>query len=105
MAKVFVSHAGADLALASEFHDWLIDQGHHVFLDQDLIHGMNAGEDWEQQLHERLRWADAVLCIVTSDFVKSTWCAAEVGISRSRGSRAGRDVSTASIHPAHFLRN
>jgi WD40 repeat protein len=87
MAKVFLSHADNDLALAVELHDWLAEQGHAVFLDQDPRDGLVVGKQWETQLHERLRWADAVVCVVTSAYVKSPWCAAEVGISRSRGSR------------------
>ncbi|MGH8571574.1 MAG: hypothetical protein ACREX8_03225, partial [Gammaproteobacteria bacterium] len=30
-------------------------------LDQDLRDGIALGEQWEQRLHERLRWANAVL--------------------------------------------
>jgi hypothetical protein len=58
-----------------------------VFLDQDVRDGLVVGKEWAQQLHERLRWADAVVCVVTPAYVASTWCAAEVGIAVSRGSR------------------
>ena len=69
MARVFVSHAGADAALAGEVHRWLVEDGHEVFLDQDLRDGIVVGEEWEQRLHERLRWADAVVCLLTSAYV------------------------------------
>src|SRR6266540_602062 len=100
MANVFVSHSSRDAAVAGEILDWLVDGGHEVFLDQDLRDGIAVGEEWEQRLHERLRWADAVVCVVTSAFVASPWCCAEVGVSRSRGSRllplrVERDV----VHP------
>ena len=87
MAKVFVSHASEDLGFAEEVHGWLVDDGHEVFLDRDLRDGIGVGEDWEQRLYERLRWADAVVCVVTSAYVASQWCTAEVAIARSRGSR------------------
>ena len=87
MARVFVSHASADLALAREVHRWLVDDGHEVFLDHDLRDGIAIGDQWEPRLHERLRWADAMVCLLTAAYVRSTWCAAEVGIARSRGSR------------------
>ncbi|MGH3837275.1 MAG: TIR domain-containing protein [Pseudonocardiaceae bacterium] len=87
MARVFVSHASEDRALAGEVHRWLAEAGHEVFLDQDLRDGVPPGEEWEQRLHERLRWANAVVCVVTSAYLDSTWCAAEVGIARSRGSQ------------------
>ena len=87
MARVFVSHASEDRVLAGEVHRWLVEAGHEVFLDQDLRDGVPPGEEWEQRLHERLRWANAVVCVVTSAYLDSTWCAAEVGIARSRGSQ------------------
>ena len=87
MARVFLSHASEDHRLADEVLGWLAGQGHEVFLDQDLRASLAMGELWEQRLFERLRWADAVLCLVTSAYVASPWCAAEVGIAISRGSR------------------
>jgi WD40 repeat protein len=87
VARVFVSHASEDCAVAGEVYRWLAEAGHEVFLDQDLRDGIAVGEEWEQRLHERLRWANAVVCVVTSAYCDSTWCAIEVGIARSRGSQ------------------
>jgi hypothetical protein len=87
VARVFVSHAGEDRECAGQLHQWLISEGHEVFLDRDLRDGIPVGEQWERWLHERLRWADAVLCVVTSAYLGSVWCSAEVGIALSRGSR------------------
>ncbi len=66
--------------------EWLVEDGHDVFLDQDLRDGIALGEDWEQAA-ERLRWADAVVCLVTASYRDSVWCAAEVAIAGSKGSR------------------
>ena len=87
MARVFLSHADADLTLAREVHGWLVEAGHEVFLDRDPRDGIAVGERWEQQLYERLRWADAVVCVVTSAYLASPWCTAEVGAAHARGSR------------------
>ena len=87
MAKVFVSHSSHDRDLANEVHDWLTGDGHDVFLDYHPDDGIAVGEEWEQRLYERLRWADAMICLVTSAYITSAWCAAEVGVARSRGSR------------------
>src|SRR6478752_831540 len=84
VARVFLSHSAVDAEFAGTVYRWLIDDGHEAFLDRDSI---IVGDEWEKLLHERLRWADAVICIVTAEYVKSMWCAAEVGIARSRGSR------------------
>jgi len=87
VARVFVSHAGDGDDQAGEVYRWLVEAGHEVFLDRNRLNGIAVGEQWRQRLHERLRWADAVVCVVTSAYVASRWCAAEVEIARSRGSR------------------
>ncbi|MDQ3153956.1 MAG: TIR domain-containing protein [Actinomycetota bacterium] len=87
MARVFVSYASEDLAMARNVHGWLVETGHEVFLDRDPHEGIALGAAWRQRLHERLRWADAVVCVVTSAFVASSWCTAEVATAQSRGSR------------------
>src|SRR3712207_972403 len=87
MARVFVSHASKDAALAAEVHRWLVDDGHEAFFDQHLSDGLVVGEEWEKRLRERLRWADAVVCILTSAYLESVWCTSELTIAQSRGSR------------------
>ena len=87
MARVFISHANDGQDLAVEVHRWLVAAGHEVFLDRDRRDGIVVGDQWRQRLHEQLRWADAVVCVVTSAYLTSRWCAAEVEIARSRGSR------------------
>jgi WD40 repeat protein len=87
VARVFVSHAREDLALARDVHQRLIEAGHEVFLAQDLRDGIAVGEEWEPRLHDALRLADAVVCVVTAAYLASRWCTAEVAIARSRGSR------------------
>jgi hypothetical protein len=87
MARVFVSHSSEDAALAGEVHRWLVEDGHEVFLDQDLRDGLVVGEEWEQRLHEQLRWADAVVCVLSSAYMASVWCTAELITAQNRGSR------------------
>lgn len=84
---VSISHASENRVLAGELHRWLVEAGHEVFLAQDLRDGIAVGEQGERRLHERLRWADAVVCVVTSAYLASRWCAAEVATAVSRGSR------------------
>src|SRR3954463_1246773 len=87
MAKVFVSHASKDAVLATVVRRWLVDDGHKAFLDHDLSDGLVVGEKWERRRRERLRWADAVVCVLTSAYLASVWCTAELTIAQSRGSR------------------
>ena len=86
MARVFVSHAGADVAATELVYRWLADDDHEVFLDRHPHSGIAPGDEWTKRLHERLRWADAV--VVRGDLglhARSNWCAAEVTLARSRG--------------------
>ena len=86
MARIFVSHASEDRALATQLHQWLVEAVHEVFLAQDLHDGIAVGEQWEGRLYKELLQADAVVCLVTSAYLASAWCAAEVGIAKSLGS-------------------
>ncbi|HSZ30087.1 MAG TPA: toll/interleukin-1 receptor domain-containing protein, partial [Pseudonocardiaceae bacterium] len=87
MAKVFVSYASKDRECAGQLHRWLVAAGHEVFLAHDLRDGIAGGDQWRLRLYEQLRWADAVVCVLTRAYVASVWCATEVAIAQSRGSR------------------
>jgi hypothetical protein len=84
VANVYVSHASADNGWADKIQVWLVEDGHNVFLP-GRHDGIVDGDDWEQRLYERLRWADAVVCLVTKPYVESVWCAAEIGAARALG--------------------
>jgi WD40 repeat protein/energy-coupling factor transporter ATP-binding protein EcfA2 len=85
VARVFVSFATPDLPVAEEVADWLLRDGHDVFLDRDAVSGIRAGEQWRQRLYNELRRDDAVISIVTPASIASVWCAAEVGIADALG--------------------
>src|SRR6476620_8951171 len=86
VANVFISHTGADIGWAEQIHQWLLEDAHKVFLDSDQGDGVRAGEEWRPRLYERLRWADAVICVVTPAYLESAWCAAEIGAAQALGS-------------------
>ena len=86
MARVFISYARRDAEVADLVRSWLKDASHEVFLDRDLDDGIRVGEDWQARIRERLRWADAVICLVSAASVDSTWCGCEVSTALSRGS-------------------
>jgi WD40 repeat protein len=85
VANVFISHTGADIGWAQQIHGWLSEDQHSVFLDVDQHDGVRAGEEWRPRLYERLRWADAVICVVTPAYLESAWCAAEIGAAQALG--------------------
>jgi hypothetical protein len=86
MANVFISYSSADVDWAERIHQWLSTHGHDAFLDHHKDDGVLVGEDWQQRMFERLRWADALVCVVTPNYVKSVWCAVEIGAARVSGS-------------------
>jgi hypothetical protein len=87
VAHVFISYATPDRAIADEVSRWLRAAGHEPFLDHDLREGISVGEDWRQRLYRELRRVDAVIGVVTSSFVASNWCSAELGIADALGCR------------------
>ncbi|MGH3801792.1 MAG: TIR domain-containing protein, partial [Pseudonocardiaceae bacterium] len=87
MAHIFISYATPDRAIADEVSNWLRAAGHEPFLDHDLRDGISVGEDWKQRLYRELREVDAVIGVVTSSFVASNWCSAELGIADALGCR------------------
>jgi hypothetical protein len=72
---------------SDEVSSWLRAVGHEPFLAHGLREGINVGEDWKQRLYRELREVDAVIGLVTSSFVASNWCSAEVGIADTLGCR------------------
>jgi hypothetical protein len=87
VARIFISYATPDRPVAEEVVGWLRAAGHEPFLDHDLRNGISVGEDWRQRLYRELREVDAVVGVVTSSFVASIWCTAEVGIADALGCR------------------
>ncbi|MGH3887835.1 MAG: TIR domain-containing protein, partial [Pseudonocardiaceae bacterium] len=87
MVRVFISYATPDRAIADEVANWLRAADQEPFLAHDLRNGIGAGEDWKQRLYDELREVDVVIGVVTSSFVASPWCSAELGIADARGCR------------------
>ncbi|MGH2620977.1 MAG: TIR domain-containing protein, partial [Anaerolineales bacterium] len=85
MVHVFISYATPDRAIADEVSDWLRADGHEPFLAHDLRNGIGAGEKWKQRLYNELFEVDVVIGVVTSSFVASPWCSAELGIADAQG--------------------
>ncbi|MGH3869676.1 MAG: TIR domain-containing protein [Pseudonocardiaceae bacterium] len=87
MARVFISHSSKNNQLAADVQGWLKADGHDVFLDYDRHDGIEGGDLWEERLYERLRWADAVVCLITDDYVTSQWCFGEIVAAKTLGSK------------------
>jgi WD40 repeat protein len=100
VVHVFISYATPDRAIADEVSGWLRAAGHEPFLAHDLRDGVSVGEDWKQRLYRELREVDAVIGVVTSSFVASSWCSAELGIADALGCRLmPLCAETGVVHP------
>ena len=86
MTAIFISHSSADRVAAEDMKRWLEAQGHtSLFLDFDVESGIKAGADWEQTLYQKLRQCQAVIALLTPDWIASKWCFAELVQARERG--------------------
>src|SRR6476661_1660731 len=86
MTAIFISHSSADRVAAEDMKRWLDAQGHtSLFLDFDVDSGIKAGSDWEQTLYQKLRQCQAVIALLTPDWIASKWCFAELVQAREGG--------------------
>jgi hypothetical protein len=107
MAAIFISHSSADKEAASEMKLWLEAQGHtSLFLDFNPEAVIKGGSNWEQTLYRQLRQCQAVIALLTPNWLASKWCFAELVQARERGKRpsfrsrfrpARREVSSATF--------
>ncbi|MFO1428602.1 MAG: TIR domain-containing protein [Candidatus Competibacteraceae bacterium] len=86
MTAIFISHSSADNVAADSVKAWLGSKGHtSLFLDFDPEAGIQAGSDWEQTLYQKLRQCQAVIALLTPNWLASKWCHAELVLAREKG--------------------
>jgi WD40 repeat protein len=86
MARVFISHSSVDNATAGDLKTWLDGIGFETpFLDFDHDSGIPPGAEWEQTLYEELERSEAVIIVLTANWMKSKWCFAEFVQARALG--------------------
>lgn len=56
-----------------------------VFLDLDPVRGIPVGADWERTLYERIDRCDAVVIVLSPNWVASKWCFVEFAQARALG--------------------
>jgi WD40 repeat protein len=100
MAKLFLSHSSKDKPLANTVHAFLAERHHDLFLDHEPGDGIAPGADWERTLYDRLQWADAIVCLVTRNYIDSRWCFAEIALAKAQGRVIlPLRVDDAAVHP------
>jgi TIR domain len=84
MSRIFLSHSSCDNLAAIALRNWLASEGwDDVFLDIDPYRGMAAGERWERALHESANRCEAVLFLVSANWLASGWCLKEYTLARA----------------------
>ena len=82
MSRIFISHSSKDKFEAVAVRDWLATQGwNEVFLDLDPERGIAAGERWERALHEAANRCEAVVFLVSANWLASGWCVKEYSLA------------------------
>jgi tetratricopeptide (TPR) repeat protein len=88
MPRLFLSHSSANNVEAVAVRDWLASEGwDEVFLDLDPDRGIAAGERWERALNEAALRCEAVLFLISRDWINSRWCLKELNLARRLNKR------------------
>ncbi len=88
MAKIFISHSSRNVERARQIFDWLAANGWtDVFLDNDPERGIVAGQRWKEALQKAARRCEVVLALVSTEWLASGWCKAEVDAAKLMGKK------------------
>jgi tetratricopeptide (TPR) repeat protein len=86
MACLFISHSSRNNEKAVALRDWLAENGwDDVFLDVDPKSGLAPGEYWQQALRAAADRCQAVLCLITPEWLASSWCFTEFLLAKQLG--------------------
>jgi hypothetical protein len=81
LSRLFISHSSKNDDFAIALKDWLIRDGwsgpDDIFLDLDPERGIAAGQRWVHTLEDAATRCEAVLFLVSEDWLASKWCADE----------------------------
>lgn len=83
LARVFLSYAREDQALARQLADDLRNAGLEVWSDLDI----RAGDNWVARISAELNFADIIVVLVTPISVSSNWVSAEWMTALARSKR------------------
>ena len=74
LSKIFFSHSSRDSFEAIGLVDWLAEADwSEAFLDLDPERGIAACECWERRLHEASQRCEAVIFLVSRNWLASGW--------------------------------
>src|SRR5262245_8087943 len=88
MAKIFISHSSKNNPEAKAFVEWLVANGwDDFFFDIDRVQGISPGEKWEAALRAAADRCEAVIFLISEEWLGSSWCIDEFRLTRLLGKR------------------
>lgn len=86
MARIFISHSSKNDDWAIAQRDWLVREGwsgpDDIFLDLDPGRGIAAGQRWVHALEDAVTRCEAVLLVVSKEWLASKWCGDEYQLAK-----------------------
>ncbi|MCP4314784.1 MAG: SUMF1/EgtB/PvdO family nonheme iron enzyme [Hyphomicrobiales bacterium] len=78
MSTIFISHSSHNDDWAIALRDWLVAEGwsgsDDIFLDVDPERGIAAGQKWQHAFADAATRCEAVLFLVSEQWLSSRWC-------------------------------
>jgi tetratricopeptide (TPR) repeat protein len=88
MSRIFISHSSLDNKAAEDARDWLIANGwSDIFLDLDPVRGLAPGERWQNALKLAADRCEAVIFLISPNWLASRWCLSEFLLAKQLGKR------------------
>lgn len=88
MSRIFISHSSLDNKPAEGIRDWLVENGwSDIFLDLDPVRGLAPGERWQNALKLAADRCEAVLFLISPNWLSSRWCLSEFLLAKQLGKR------------------
>lgn len=88
VSRVFLSHSSKNDAAALALAEWMRASGwDDLFLDLDPDRGITAGERWERALNEAAQRCEAVIFLISADWLASSWCRREFQLAQRLNKR------------------
>ncbi|VTU08498.1 photosystem I assembly protein Ycf3 [Actinobacillus indolicus] len=88
MSLLFISHSSKDNAQTIAVKHWLEENGwNELFLDLDPHQGILAGEQWKQALIRASNYCEAVILLISDNWLNSTFCWKEYVLAKQLNKR------------------
>lgn len=90
MSRIFLSHSSRNNAQAIALCDWLSANGwgrDDIFLDIDATSGISPGERWQKALNDAAGRCEAVVFLISREWLESRWCHEELALANKLNKR------------------